>query len=741
MSLPSSITKLVTLGKSLVERAPQPLRRAVWWARSGLTSGDALLLAERDRWMFWVPVAMALGIGAYFSLPQEPELWQAGIGLLIFIGLALAVDRLEATSSYWLLLSRVLFCVALGFFAAKWRTDRVDAPVLERDARAVSIEGRIVGMIGGNDGFPRYIIEPSMISRLNKEQVPKRIRVSYRGKGEQLPPGTSVRIRASLMPPPTPAVPHGFDFARQSFFKRIGAVGYMVSNFEVLENQKAHSPMASLSAWVARKRAGLGARIKEALPGEQGGVAAALIVGDRSGIPPDRVEALREAGLAHLLAISGLHMGMAGWAIFALVRMGFAGVPVLALRYPSKKIAAFVGLIGAATYLVISGAPISAQRAFIMLGLVFVAVLLDRPAFTLRMVALAATIILLLQPESLLQAGFQMSFAACTVLVSGYEARRKWLRGRRKVGGFVMGFGAPRGLWHWTGARATRYLGGILLTSFLAGLATAPFAAFHFNQFANYGLAGNLFAVPMMGTLVMPWAVMGLLLMPLGLESIPFAVMGFGIDQVLWVAEEVSSKPYAVTPIPSWSLSALVTLVLGALWVLLWSKRWRLAGFGVVTAGLLMGLMTPRPDIIIGREGKNIAIRTDEGMLDVMKMRRKNYAVQTWERRAGLSTEADAPKGEVSPYNCDKLGCLYRLTNGQVLIHVADARAFEEDCAIADVIITNLWVPKWCDDPSLVVGMMDVRRGGAHIVSILEDGYAVTTSASVRGQRPWATGG
>jgi competence protein ComEC len=716
-------------------------------AARGHTGLLELIASERDRWALWIPVLLGLGIGLYFSLGQEPPLWSALVGPLALSALLAVLWALKRSGEYVFLFVQALLCLSLGFAAAKLRTEQFDAPVIEREIRNASIEGRIIGIKPGSDGFPRLIIKPTSISRLADDKLPRGLRLSYRGGQELLMPGTTVRFRATLMAPPGPVMPHGFDFARQSYFDGLGAVGYIISDLEAVEGDSARSAGSKVSLWIVRARGQLAKRIREGLPGDRGALAAALITGDRSGIPPDKVDALRNSGLAHLLAISGLHMGMAGYAIFGLVRMVLAAIPFLAMRYPIRKWAAAVGLAGATTYLIISGAPISAQRAFIMLAFVFLAILLDRPAFTLRTVALAAIFILLLQPESLMEAGFQMSFAACTVLVSAYEAKRKWVRGRPKRGSFVLGAGEPVNMAHWFGSKSVRYVGGIVLTTLLADMATAPFAVYHFNRFANLSLVANLGAVPFMGTLVMPPAVLALVAMPFGLEAWPLAVMGFGIDQILWVAESVSAKTYSISSVAAWPPAALFILVFGALWLLLWSKPWRLAGVAGIGAGLFIAMNASQPDLFIGRDGKNIAVLTDEGVLDIMKGRRSSYATDTWQRRAGAMPQktghgktGDERGSEAPPFNCDRLGCVYHLADGRTLVHVSDSRAFFEDCRIADILVTNLYVPKTCIGPTLIIDKWDIRDGGAHAIRFLKGGDRVVTSQAVRGERPWSRG-
>ncbi|MFC3117879.1 ComEC/Rec2 family competence protein [Jhaorihella thermophila] len=231
-----------------------------------------------------------------------------------------------------------------------------------------------------------------------------------------------------------------------------------------------------------------------------------MTTGDRSGIPREALDALRGSNLAHLLAISGLHMGLLAGFVFAAVRGCLAAIPPLALRLPLRKVAACVALLVAAAYLALSGGNVATERAFVMTAVVLGAVLVDRRAFSLRAVAVAALIVLVLRPESLLGPGFQMSFAATTALVSVFGAIR------------------DRG---WTlGPRWLRPALAVALSSAVAGLATAPFGAAHFNTLSRYGLPANLLTVPVMGAVVMPAAVLAACLAPFGLEILGPAYHG-----------------------------------------------------------------------------------------------------------------------------------------------------------------------------------------------------------------------
>ena len=328
-------------------------------------------------------------------------------------------------------------------------------------------------------------------------------------------PGLRVMTTAHLLPPSGPAEPGGFDFRRHAWFQGIGAVGYTRVPLLTIAEAGGWQPMF-------RARMALAGRVRDRLPGEPGAFAAAIMAGDRSAMAQDTLETLRTTNLAHLLAISGLHMGLLVGFVFAAFRLGLAAVPRIGLRLPAKKLSAALALVVAAGYLGLSGGNVATERAFVMAAVVLVAVMLDRRAISLRSVALAATILLVWQPEALLGPGFQMSFAATTALVAVYR--------------LIRDAGLP------LGPRWLRPVSAVAITSVVAGLATAPLAAAHFNLWSSYGLLANLPSMPLMGLVVMPAAVVSAMLMPLGLDGIPLWVMGRGLAAILWIAESVAAS-------------------------------------------------------------------------------------------------------------------------------------------------------------------------------------------------------
>ena len=426
---------------------------------------------ESDRLFLWLPVVFGLGIACYFALTEEPGWPIVGAALLTGIALKILLRRPLVAA----LVATMLLSGAIGATLAKTRTLFVSAPVLAKKMGPVTITGwieqleRRVAKKGD-----RLVLRITRVERLKADQQLYRVRIVVRMGIGGLNVGQTIRLRAILMPPPDPVMPGGFDFARKAFFASLGAVGFAVTKPEIVSPQSAASIMHRMRAWIGGLRQRVALRIREVLPGDTGALVVALITGQRGEIPQDMVDALRHSGLAHVLAISGMHMAMMAGALFWLVRLLMATSQYMALHWPIKKIAAMIAMGGAAFYLLLSGGALATQRAFVMIMILFLAVLVDRPALTLRNVAVAALVILVLYPESLLDVSFQMSFAAVTALVAVYEALAN--RSRDNVTGTF-----SRRI-----RQVGRYIGGLALTTVVAGLAVAPFAAYHFHHLSAY---------------------------------------------------------------------------------------------------------------------------------------------------------------------------------------------------------------------------------------------------------------
>lgn len=676
------------------------------------------LVAERERWPLWLPLFLSAGIGIYFSLSAEPSPW-AGPAALACITLAAWVGR-----RHWavVLPAIALATMALGFSAAQLRTHLVSAPVLERTIGPVAVTGTVEEVELLAEGGGRRV---TLSAVTLPDGIPEPARVRIRLRTGTVAVGERVRIRAVLSPPQQPVAPGAFDFARHAWFLRLGAVGYAVGEPEPLPSDEA-------AGWGARARLTLNAfrnavtaRILAAIPGPEGGVAAALVTGETAGIPQQLLEDYRDSGLAHLLSISGLHMSLVAGLVFFVVRGGLALVPAVALTQPIKKWAAAVALAGTWGYMMMAGAPVPAQRAFLMTGIVLAAVLLDRRAVSMRLVAWAAVLVLLVQPEALVGPSFQMSFAAVAALVAAYEVA------------------TPR-LARWRGEEWWRpvvlYVAGVLLSTLVAGTATAVYGLYHFNRVAVYSLMANLLAVPLTGFVVMPCALVALLLMPLGLEALALVPMGWGVEAVDWVAAWVAGWPGAAIALPVMPLWGLVLFTLGGAWLCLWRTSWRLWGLVPLLMGLGSLALSAPPHMLVDGRGQAMAVRAADGSL-LMTPKGGRILKESWSRRAGAAATERWPKEGRSNdgrLSCGGPLCVYRLDNRVVALVREEAGLAEACGGSAEVVVSAVPVRQACAGAKVVVDRFDLWRKGAHALWLEPAGVRLESMAEWQGQRPWS---
>ncbi|HXS08293.1 MAG TPA: ComEC/Rec2 family competence protein [Rhizomicrobium sp.] len=664
-------------------------------------------LAERHRWPLWLPVALGTGAALYFASPIEPPLW-AGMGAAtLFVGLVVFAVRRDGLWQRALL--TLLAALLLGFTVAKLREASIATPVLERPVIA-HLTGRVVALDWGRAGL-RAVIDQVRSGRLS--EPPVRVRVLIRTGVDKVRIGDGIGLTAQLMPPPGPAAPGDSDFGRAAFFARIGATGFALGAPEIAPLARAPYPWERLAQGVEQMRVRLTARIRAVLPGSDGAIASAIITGERGGIDAEDEAALRDAGLAHVLAIAGLHMALVGAGLFWLVRAILAAVPPLALAYPIKKWAATTALFGASFYVVISGASSSATRAFVMLAMMLIAILLDRPALSMRSLALAAAILLLVRPEAITEPGFQMSFAAVTSLIAVAE----WEAGGERV--------LPHG-WLY------RHVRGIAVTSLVASLATLPFAIFYFGRATHYAVLGNLLAMPAMGLVVMPMAAFSVAAMPFGLEQAPLKAMGWGIDMMLSLGRFVSKLPGAVTLTPAFPLAALILIAAGGLWLAIWRRRWRWFGMAGVLAGIAVAAMAQKPDIFIAADARTVAIRGDEGLLHFPNPPRDHFAAARWLVRDGDARDWHDAVG-LADTRCDGLGCVAG-RGGLTIAMGWRPEALTQDCARADTVISA--APAFsCQGPRLVLDARKISAAGGYAITLSP--LRATSIDIVRGARPW----
>lgn len=680
------------------------------------------LLAERERWILWLPVAFALGAGGYFLLLSEP--WN-GIGIALAIPLAAvslwARRSLHPVAPGVLLVVLPLCLAASGFAAAQFETWRAAAPVLERRIGPVALDGRIVDVEALTEGLRITLADPR-IDRLTPGQTPARVRVRLK-PGSAVPTvGDRLQLSAILMPPPAPALPGGFDFQRQAFYQRLGAVGFAVGPATILP-----APQSGLTTMLRAIRSTMTARIHAALPGPEGAIAAAIITGERGAIPEAINQDFRDSGLAHLLVIAGLHMTLATGVGFFAVRAALALVPRVALSRPIKKWAALAALLLAALYLAISGAAVPTQRAFVMCALALLAILIDRQPISMRSLAWAAFLVMAIDPVAIVGVSFQMSFAAVLGLIAFYEAWGARLGGLRQDAG-------PIGL-------GLLHLLGIALTTIIATLGTAAFAIYHFNRFALFSVPANLVAVPLAGIWVMPWALASCLLMPFGLESLALVPMGWGIQLIEIVAHWTAGLPSAALDLPSMPDWGLLLIVGGGLWLALWRTSWRRWGAIPMLVGIASLTTAHPPDLLLAGDGGLIAVRSGPGYL-LSSDRADRLIAESWLRTAGGLPSGLLPAAgetvEQGAIRCDGDACII-LRDGRRVALVRETRALDEECRSSDLVLSLVRAPRACRGRTRLIDLVDLRRNGATALWF-DDPLRIDSANARRGERPWVPG-
>ncbi len=556
-----------------------------------------LLDAERDRQMLWVPVLFGLGIGLYFALPREPALALA-FGLVLA---ALALRLLVTRGAITVAVTGALLCLTLGFAAAKVRTILIAAPVLAEPTRVVPITGWVERVEARQPKGFRIILRVATIEGLAAAQTPERVRVRAAFDTLDVRPGDAITVKGKFFPPPGPERPGGYDFARLAWFEGIGATGFLI---EPPAPATLDAPPWYRAPYLAveRLRLTVSERIRAVLPGETGAVTDAIVTGERGRIPETTNQALRDAGLSHVLAISGANMAIMAGALFGFVRAVLALFPVLVLRFPIKKWAAFAGFVGALFCLILSGADSPAARAFVMIALMLLAILLDRPAVSLRNLALAALVLMTLQPEVLLDVGFQMSFAAVVALVAVFEWVVHWRSDRP-------GLPRPEGFVQTASRFTGRFLAVTFFSTIVASLAVAPLAVFHFHKLAQLGLIANMLVAPLFAFYIMPLVVVTLVALPFGIETLPLLLLEKGVAAMLWVAHWAAGLTGQALSVPETPAPAIALIVLGGLWMALWLRPWRLLGLAGIAAGLVLTVVGGRPDVLVASDAKVIAAR------------------------------------------------------------------------------------------------------------------------------------
>ena len=643
--------------------------------------------AAAVRLLPWVPVAFGSGIAIYFSAGHEPVAWFVSViaGALFVTALLLRRHRAFPAAA-------MVAAVVAGFAGATVRTAQVSHVVLTRPMYTPLLQG-FIETREVRERTDRFVLRVVRMDSRRSHVRLERVRLSVR-KGAAPAVGSFVELKARLQPPLMPVRPGSFDFARDMYFHGIGASGFVMGAIKTVSPPSGGGLMLRYATLMQELRDAIDARIRLVLSGDSRAIATALLTGRRDAITTPVNDAMFISGLGHVLSISGYHMAVVAGVVFFAVRALLALVPALTATFPIKKWSA-----AAAFYLLLSGAEVATQRSFFMTAVVLIAIMVDRRAITFRTLAVAAMIVLAMAPESLIHPSFQMSFAATLGLVA------------------LVQVGMPKMLAtpdHSPTAKAAlwggREIAMLALASFVAGLATTPYVAFHFHRVTPYGMVANLLAMPVVSALVMPVGLLGLAAMPFGFDGVFWRLMDFGIEWMVAVAQGVTELPGAIGRVSAFGAGPLLAATAGI--ILLGLLRTPLRWSGVVISGLAVAwsLAATPPDILISAEGRNVAVRGEDGRLRLVSAGKDSFAVREW-----LAADGDE-RGPADPalaegVSCDDEGCVVKLSGGGLVALTRRPEAMRDDCVRAELMVTQWEAPEGCR--AQVIDRNRLRREGA----------------------------
>jgi competence protein ComEC len=693
-------------------------------------------------------VAFGVGAAVYLGFKTEPPLLPTAClcgGVVTVASLTAYFGRRRA----FVAAAVMVGLASAGLLVAKLHSDSVAAAIAPAHMGATRLEGWVVDIETPSATGERLLIAPVRVEGLQPERTPTRVRIVVRSPDgpDALPaPGTPVRMIALLDPPPGPASPGAYDFARDAWFEGIGGVGLALRWPDTTRlapppwELRVEMAINAIRWSTARQ---LAANIRSVMGGDDAGaagLAVAVTTSHQDWLPSGDRDDLRASGLAHMLAIAGLHTAaVSGFAFFAS-RLAIAAWPWIALRVPGKKVAAGAALIAVAGYLLLSGAHPPARRAAITAGVAFFAIIMDRRAVSLHSLAIAALIILAIEPDVVVSPGFEMSFCATASLIALSEI---W---RRPT--------APIGL-SWPLAFLQKFrdwLVAMSAVSFVAGMATGPFAIQHFNRVANYGVLANLSADFLASALLMPTLGVGLLCQGLGVDHSVAApvywIAGWSARGVISLGHLFATVPWAVSTAPSAPDIALAISYLGIVVACLWRGRLRWVGLPMAAAVMVW----PRPIAPvawIAADGDDAAVVI--GNLEVpLKPGARQYATELWAQRRGfnLSPTLGAATAEQSKrFDCDRRGCASNGLDRPAISAWWSRRApttarFDALCAHADIVIVRARAtpPPSCAN-SIILDMAAFNRGGAAEVFGAPGHWRIAWSQPLRGDRPWTLSG
>lgn len=644
---------------------------------------------EQQRWFIWLIAFFGAGIVMFHALN-----WRISMPFLLIFCCFLAILGLFLHQKrHFFAVFLVFLTLFIGFFTANLEYLRVKTNIIERPLYKTNIEGIISNIELFSDQHSRILIEPSHIESLMGGGLPTYIRVNLPQHQQDLQIGDEIFVTAQLFPLPQAAIIGGYDFGKGLYYQSIGAVGSIAKKYLPMRHEASGNIFHKFKNLFYNMRLSLANVINKNLDGVSRDMTLAILVGIKMDRESESYLALRNVGLAHLLAISGLHMGFAMGMIFYFMRLIMALIPFGILRFSTKKLAAIISIISGLFYLLLTGGSLATERAFIMASLIMLAVLMDREALTMRNLALALLLMLILSPSAIMNVGFQMSFAATAVIIAYFE----WQKNRDFID--VQDGEALKLFSHQTGfGRFILTLRDWFMIPLLTGLVTMPISIYHFSTMQTGGFIANLFVVPIFGLLVMPIGIISLLLSALGLEKYPFDFLSYIIEYIYIFANFVAEYSHLNEHIAKLNWQILLVLLLGFLWLIIWQNRWRYFGVLALLILPLLPLYAPMPLIYIGEvsSGKlsNMLLKGTDGHYHLQSGTRGKFAAKIWLDYVGeiYDKKAKNLKPNATYMQCDEVACIAKIadlpTYKNQLTIALHAAAFEAECGNSAIIIS-----------------------------------------------------
>jgi len=579
------------------------------------------LESQRTHWVLWIPVCLAVGISCYFSLSTEPTYSAWGItggvlGLAVLLISGFLIRNTLICAGVW-----ILFWGISGFFLAILRTHTVDPGMLRQATRPLWVTGVVEGIdhpASTKSLFQRIVFRLSD-TNTSALVLPRKALITIKTACLPLLEGDTIRMKAILTPLPCPCFPGAHDPRQQFFFQGIGASGFAINTPKILHRDPS---------FLGKYRHHLTRKLHAFLPPPLGAMACGLVTGDKIALPQKVRQEFADSGLAHLLAIAGLHMSILSGLCFMVFQRTLSRIPSLALHVNLDRIAAFLSLCVGWFYLMISGQRYPVQRAFFMMAASMLGMIVGRRRHSMRILMLCAMLFLILQPESLLSLSFQLSFAAVGGLIAVYQWRMERRYAQRRK---------PWKKKKWQALR--RLCMDSLWSSGSITVMTLPIMVHHFYHVSLQGLISNMIAIPFTAVCVMPIGLMALLFLATPWAWVVMGLWGLSLQGLVIIAE-LSARygSWLIGWFRPYDTVFFAFEMLGICWILLWHNRWRWYGLIVWIGAMILGVyFRTNPTFLIDSDHK-LAAYVDRARhtLWVSSLRRGKWAAQRWSQAFGV---------------------------------------------------------------------------------------------------------